>query len=142
MTNSPAELRAIAEDCDRWDPYTFVDMDVVAASLRELAAIKEAAGKVTERVVELAADAYYAQCASVGRRDRAAMRAALESVAGMLAHAGEITIATDRDGVCIAVTRQDEEYRILSVLWEVPTPEQAAAIRAKHDAIEVAIRGE
>jgi hypothetical protein len=51
----------------------------------------------------------------------------------------EVVVTTNRDGDCVAVTRQDNEGRILSVLWEAPTPEQAAAIRKQHDEVEASI---
>lgn len=37
--------------------------------------------------------------------------------------AGEVAVTTDEDGRCVAVTRQNEEGQILSVIWEAePTP--------------------
>ena len=45
---------------------------------------------------------------------------------------GRICVTEDEDGRCVAVTRQDEEHRILSVIWEytpkidVPTLADAA----------------
>jgi hypothetical protein len=33
---------------------------------------------------------------------------------------GEVVISTDEQGACVAVTRQDEEGRILSVIWQAP----------------------
>lgn len=36
----------------------------------------------------------------------------------LLAQVGEVTITTNEKGECVAVTRQDEEGRILSLLWE------------------------
>ena len=42
---------------------------------------------------------------------------------------GKITVTTNESGRAVAVTRQDAEHRILSVIWEAPpatiTPEQA-----------------
>ncbi|MBA8734197.1 hypothetical protein [Chromobacterium violaceum] len=39
---------------------------------------------------------------------------------------GEVTITTNDRGECVAVTRQDEDGRILSVIWEAkPTTEQS-----------------
>lgn len=35
---------------------------------------------------------------------------------------GEVVVTTDEDGRCVAVTRQDEEGRILSVIWEAKEP--------------------
>ena len=41
---------------------------------------------------------------------------------------GEVTITTDRTGNCVAVTRTDDEHRILKVIWErKPTVAQAPA---------------
>lgn len=34
---------------------------------------------------------------------------------------GEVVITTTEEGRCVAVTRQDDEGRILKVLWEAPT---------------------
>lgn len=33
---------------------------------------------------------------------------------------GEVTVTCNEDGQCVAVTRTDEEGRILSVIWEAP----------------------
>lgn len=35
---------------------------------------------------------------------------------------GEVVVTTTEDGVCVVVSRQDEEGRILSVIWEAPEP--------------------
>lgn len=31
---------------------------------------------------------------------------------------GDVVVTTDKKGRCVAVTRQDREHRILSVIWE------------------------
>lgn len=35
---------------------------------------------------------------------------------------GEVTVTCDEDGNCIAVTRTDEDHRVLSVIWQRTTP--------------------
>lgn len=35
--------------------------------------------------------------------------------------AGEVVVTTDESGRCVMVSRQDDEHRILKVLWEAPT---------------------
>ena len=46
-----------------------------------------------------------------------------------VANLGYVTVTTNESGRAVAVTRQDAEHRILSVIWEAPpatiTPEQA-----------------
>jgi len=46
----------------------------------------------------------------------AALAAKLESIAR--AAPGDVVVTTDASGRCVAVTRQDKEHRILSVIWE------------------------
>lgn len=36
--------------------------------------------------------------------------------------AGEVVVTTDEPGRCVMVSRQDDEHRILSVIWEAATP--------------------
>ncbi len=35
-------------------------------------------------------------------------------------NAGRVTVTCDEGGQCVAVTRTDEEGKILSVIWEAP----------------------
>ena len=56
-------------------------------------------------------------------------RGALLYAAQPVTDLGKITVTTNESGRAVAVTRQDAEHRILSVIWEAPpatiTPEQA-----------------
>lgn len=36
---------------------------------------------------------------------------------------GEVVVTTDETGACVAVTRQDEEGRILETIWQAPGPD-------------------
>lgn len=37
---------------------------------------------------------------------------------------GEVAVTTNQQGHCVAVTRQDDEGKILSVIWEAKQPQQ------------------
>lgn len=52
--------------------------------------------------------------------EKADMETEIESLRAQLrAIGGEVVVTTDNTGRCVAVTRQDDEGRILSVIWEV-----------------------
>ncbi len=42
------------------------------------------------------------------------------------AQAGAVVVTTDTTGRCVAVTRQDEEGRVLSVIWQAPEAQAGA----------------
>lgn len=41
-----------------------------------------------------------------------------DAIALLRAHCGEVTVTTNEAGDAVAVTRTDEEHRILSIIWE------------------------
>lgn len=80
--------------------------DTLVASLRgELAVAQETAAAHALRVRQLEQE-NQALAAKLAERDAA----------------GEVVVTTTEDGVCVVVSRQDEEGRILSVIWEAPEP--------------------
>lgn len=42
---------------------------------------------------------------------------------------GKVVVSTDEAGRCVAVTRQDDEHRILSVIWEAPATEKPVNVQ-------------
>ena len=52
----------------------------------------------------------------------AELRATMSSVAPVTEKPGKVVITTNIAGHCVAVTRQDEEGRILSVIWSAEKP--------------------
>ena len=51
---------------------------------------------------------------------------------------GCVTVTTDESGRAVAVTRQDDDHRILSVIWEAPPV--AAPVRLTDEQVERALR--
>lgn len=50
---------------------------------------------------------------------QAAIRTALEQQCSNLKQpSGEVVVTTNQQGQCVAVTRQDDEGKILSVIWQ------------------------
>lgn len=43
---------------------------------------------------------------------------------------GDVVVTTDSAGVCVAVTRQDDEGKMLSVIWEAPAPGEGEQVEA------------
>jgi hypothetical protein len=48
--------------------------------------------------------------------------------------AGEVVVTTDSTGRCVAVTRQDDDHRVLSVIWQAkPAPTAQAGVMSSED---------
>lgn len=45
---------------------------------------------------------------------------------------GSVTITTNEEGECVAVTRTDEDHRILSVIWARGTDQERAETKKRH----------
>ena len=77
---------------------------------------------IPRSVVEQALDALqdadtimeHRQDIELRRSAMTALRAALEQP-----QVGEVVVTTNQQGHCVAVTRQDDEGKILSVIWQV-----------------------
>ena len=50
-----------------------------------------------------------------------------------VANLGQVTVTTDESGRAVAVTRQDDDHRILSVIWEAPPV--TAPVRLTNDQV-------
>lgn len=77
----------------------------------------------------------------IAREGLMAIRTRLRAVATPRAEqpepAGEVTVTTDRSGAVVLVSRQDDEGRILSVIWEADGPYSAQEHKPEPAAQEV-----
>lgn len=126
-----ARTLASTAQADSVDELTRLRAEV--ERLRAQVATEYVRGREHEQSAKLVADHSF-------KDDNDRLRAEVQRLRAQIASIpqGEVTITTNRDGDCVLVSRQDDEHRILSVIWEAPTPGQRAEIRAQHDALDVA----
>ena len=82
--------------------------------------------------------------------DRKRAVAVVHNLLRHVANLGQVTVTTDESGRAVAVTRQDDDHRILSVIWEAPpvaapvrlTDAEMEAERDKQEPVAWCIDGE